>query len=52
MNEIYKKRGQVVILVNLPSSYNGIINNYFTNGLGTKYTGLPYTVLQTVAPAR
>jgi hypothetical protein len=52
LNEIYKKRGQVVILINLPSSYNGIINNYFTNGLGTKYIGLPYTVLQTVAPAR
>jgi hypothetical protein len=46
------KKGQVDILINLPPPNKSFINNYFTNGLGTKYIGLPYTVLQTVAPAR
>jgi hypothetical protein len=47
-----KKEGRAVVLYSPPFSENFSMNNYFTSGLGTKYIGLPYTVLQTVAPAR
>jgi|GEM_PF-2068385 len=50
--ELYKKEGRSLFIRPALFSCICFINNYFTSGLGTKYIGLPYTVLQTVAPAR